>query len=173
MPRNPDKTRCTIPGCRNWAMRNHDHCRAHRDELGPSGAGPPPGNLNALKLGAHAHPLPTPELERLAEIAIGQPQDLPLQLGLVLQAIQSRTNDTFLALVALRALLIHLTNHVAVRLFSAELHDLLAPLPLATDHLFRSLVEQQTAHDSPPERLLNLRKMRTRLKQLPEQGKKP
>ena len=30
---------CQVPGCRNWAMRGHTHCRPHRDpELGPRGA---------------------------------------------------------------------------------------------------------------------------------------
>jgi hypothetical protein len=31
MPRNPHKTRCQVPGRRNWAMRGHTHCRSHRD----------------------------------------------------------------------------------------------------------------------------------------------
>jgi hypothetical protein len=62
MPRNPNKTHCQAPGCkavlRTAAIRGHTHCRSHRDaELGPRGAGAPPGNLNALKTGQDAHPL--------------------------------------------------------------------------------------------------------------------
>jgi hypothetical protein len=53
MPRNPSKARCTVPGCRNWSMRDHTRCRPHRNlELGPQRAGPPPGNLYALRSGA-------------------------------------------------------------------------------------------------------------------------
>ncbi len=173
MPRNPAKTRCTIPGCRNWAMRDHDCCRAHRDELGPRGAGPPPGNLNALKHGAHAHPLPVPEFERLVETAVEQSQDLPFQVGLAFHAIQSRTSDTFLALVAFRVLLAQLTNRVAAHLFSVELQDILSPMPSATCRFLQAAFEQQTARDDPQKRLLILRKIKTQLKQLPEQGKTP
>ena len=31
MPRNPQKRKCSYPGCRAWAMRGQEHCRAHRD----------------------------------------------------------------------------------------------------------------------------------------------
>jgi hypothetical protein len=49
MPRNPNKTRCTFPGCHNWAMRRGDRCHAHRyaaepnppDEDDPLGLLPP------------------------------------------------------------------------------------------------------------------------------------
>ena len=42
MPRNPDKRRCTLPGCNAWAMRGQNRCRQHRDaELGPRAAGAP------------------------------------------------------------------------------------------------------------------------------------
>ena len=60
MPRNPHKTRCQTPNCRSWAMRGRTHCRTHSDrELGPRNAGAPQSNLNALKDGQHAHPLPS------------------------------------------------------------------------------------------------------------------
>jgi hypothetical protein len=122
MPRNPDKTRCAIPGCRNWAMRDRARCRAHRDaELGPRGAGAPPGNLNALRHGVYARPLPAPDFERLVAEVIEQPDDLPLRIALAIRAIQARTGDLFLTLIALRTLLSHLTNRVAGHLFSAEL----------------------------------------------------
>jgi hypothetical protein len=50
MPGNLHKTRCQIPGCRNWAMCGHTHYRPRRDsELGPRGASAPHDNLNALR----------------------------------------------------------------------------------------------------------------------------
>ena len=33
MPRNPDKQRCGIPGCKAWAMRNHGYCTSHLRKL--------------------------------------------------------------------------------------------------------------------------------------------
>jgi len=30
MPRNPNKTRCTFPGCHNWAMHGQERCHVHR-----------------------------------------------------------------------------------------------------------------------------------------------
>ena len=72
MPRNPNKKRCQIPNCRSWAMHEHSHCRAHLDhQLGPRGAGPPKGNVNALKSGRYAKPLSSAEPER----QLGQPWD--------------------------------------------------------------------------------------------------
>lgn len=46
MPRNPDKTRCTHPDCRAWAVRGSDPplCVAHAGRA--VGAGAPPGNQN-------------------------------------------------------------------------------------------------------------------------------
>jgi hypothetical protein len=36
MPRNPDKARCTFPGCHNWAMHGQERCHAHRYAADPS-----------------------------------------------------------------------------------------------------------------------------------------
>jgi hypothetical protein len=35
MPRNPNKTPCTFPGCRNWAMHGQERCCAHRYAADP------------------------------------------------------------------------------------------------------------------------------------------
>ena len=151
-------------------MRNHDHCRTHRDaELGPRGAGPPLGNLNALKHGTQSHPLSAPELERLVAAAVAQPQDLPFQVGLALRSIQARTGDTFLALAAFRTLLSQLTDRVAGHLFDVELRDMLRPIPPSTGRFIRTVFEQQTARTTPQERLLILRKIKKQREQLPEQ----
>ena len=150
MPRNLDKTRCTIPGCRNWAMRDHTYCRPHRnnefreasshsitqypdyggtpkDEVrqrreGARGSGAPPGNLNALKTGAYANPLPPSELEDLVATVVADPDDFVNRICLAVRAVQDRTGDTFLTLVALRRLLTQLVPLVAARLFIAELY---------------------------------------------------
>ena len=131
MPRNLNKTRCTVPGCRNWAMRDGDHCRPHRDaelgpQLGPRGGGAPSGNLNALKTGANANPLTPSELNDLVAAIVAAPDDLPFQVGLVARSIHARTGDTFLTLVALRRLLVQLVPQVTNRLFIAELRDALS-----------------------------------------------
>ena len=108
MARNPDKIRCAVPGCRNWAMRSLEgdercrRCRIHRDVdlsrrgIGTKrrsrrqrGVGAPPGNLNELRHGAHAHLLPAPDFERLVATAIEQPADFPLQIGLAARSIQA------------------------------------------------------------------------------------
>ena len=121
MPRNPNKTRCQVPGCRNWAMRGHTRCRAHRDaELGPRPVGAPRGNLNALKTGNHTHPLPEPELSHLARQLAGEPDLLPYHLGLTAQSIHSRTRDPHQTLLAFRATLTHLLPYAAHHQLAVE-----------------------------------------------------
>ncbi|MGQ9626966.1 MAG: hypothetical protein ACUVV0_08710 [Anaerolineae bacterium] len=31
MSKKPEKRKCNYPGCRAWAMHDHERCRAHRD----------------------------------------------------------------------------------------------------------------------------------------------
>ena len=122
MPRNPDKMRCTVPGCRNWAMRGHERCRSHLDaQRGPRRAGAPLANLNALRTGEHSQPLSLPEREQLVAAIIADPDALPLHLGRVVGSVQSRTGDPFLTLVALRRLLAQLIPLLAACLFRVEL----------------------------------------------------
>ena len=87
MSRNPNKTYCTMPGCRNWAMRGHERCRWHTTEAsttqdGARGPGAPLHNLNALKHGASANPLPSAALRELIAAILSDADDLPYQLGL-------------------------------------------------------------------------------------------
>jgi len=167
MPRNPNKTHCTYPGCPNWAMHGHTLCRAHRDaELGPRGAGAPQGNLNALKHGRHAHPLPPPDLENLALCTVEQPEQFPLQLGLAAQSIQARTGDPFGLLVALHRLLSQLIPLVAARLFESELHALSHQIPPPAYTRIQTLIHHTIPHDRPARKLLLLRTLK---KQLAEQ----
>jgi hypothetical protein len=168
MPRNPHKTHCKVPGCRAWAMRGHTRCRAHRDaELGPRGAGAPRGNLNALKHGHHSHPLPPPDLEQLAGHVTGHPDDLPYQIGLAVQSLQSRAPDPLVTLIALRRLLSQLITAVATRLFAAELQAFLRDLPLPLRTSVLTTVQRSAPADSPELGVLFIRKLK---KQLPEQN---
>jgi len=168
MPRNLHKTACQVPGCRAWAMRGHTRCRAHRDaELGPRGAGAPPGNLNALKHGHHSHLLPPPDLERLADHILEEPGDLPFQVGLAAQSLHARTGDPLLTLVALRRLLSQLADRLAVRLFAAELKALLRDLPPERRGEVLDLIVKSAARRNPADMVRFLRKIK---KRLPEQN---
>ena len=169
MPRNPQKTHCEVPGCRAWAMRGHTRCRAHRDaELGPRSAGAPHGNLNALKHGRHAHPLPPPDLERLAGQIADCPDDLPFQLGLAAQSLQARARgDPLATLIALRSLIHQLVRAVAHRVFAAELRALLEALPPPRRCRIRETLHKYRPRDCPEMKVLLLRNLK---KQLMEQN---
>ena len=43
---NPDKKRCSVEGCRAWAMRGSERCASHSRAVGA-----PKGNQNAVKHG--------------------------------------------------------------------------------------------------------------------------
>jgi hypothetical protein len=66
MPRNPDKTHCTVPDCRNWAVRGSDPplCSPHSGR-----AGAPPANQNHLIHGFYATVLRSEDLADLADHA--------------------------------------------------------------------------------------------------------
>jgi hypothetical protein len=152
-------------------MRGRARCRPHLDaELGPRGAGAPSGNLNALRHGAVARPLPAPDFERLLAAVVERPDDLPLQVALALRSIQARTGDLFLSLVALRALLAHLIDRVAGRLFSGELQAALRSLSPPARDCLQAAIALCAARLRPEERLLLLRKIAVRPEQLPEPG---
>jgi hypothetical protein len=61
MPRNPNKTHCSVEGCRAWAIRDSDPplCAPHT----PGKTGAPPGNGNALTHGFYAGALRPEDLE--------------------------------------------------------------------------------------------------------------
>jgi hypothetical protein len=175
VPRNPSKARCAVPGCKSWSMRDHPHCRSHRDhELGPRRAGAPDGNLNALSErsgdpesaeGRHAgysDGLPEPDLARLAAVAVGSKaeEDLPLQFGLALRTIQRRTKDPFLALLALDRVLDGLIDRVATQLLHRELSEALAPIPPLEREGLQNNIERLAARDSPRRALIVLRRLR-------------
>jgi hypothetical protein len=165
MPRNPDKTRCAVPGCRNWAMRGADRCRSHRDrELGPRGGGAPPGNLNALLHGRHAHPLPSRDLQALAGRLQSSPEQFPAQLAQVGQALHRKTRDPYKTLVALRALHQALVPRAAADWFDAELEALLQPLPLPLRDRVQAVLQEHLGRLPPERRLATLRRVRRLLR---------
>jgi hypothetical protein len=130
MPRNPDKSPCHVPGCRNWAMRTHTHCRSHRDrELGPRGGGAPAGNLNALRTGDHAHPLSPATLSQLAAQLVGEPDSLPVILDGVVRSVHRRAPDPYSGLAALRVAITGLRGWVAAHLLTTEAEAWLLQLP--------------------------------------------
>ena len=63
MPRNRNKTPCSVPGCRGWAIRGSDppRCSPHSAK-----AGAPPANQNRLVHGFYASALQSEDLSALA-----------------------------------------------------------------------------------------------------------
>ena len=142
--------------------------------------GAPTGNLNALKHGCHSHPLPLPDLERLATAAIsGEPGDFARQIDLAVRAIQARTGwsdasgDPFLTLVALRRLLTQLAALVAGNLFDVELQAATELLPAPTRAYLHGRITRHAALLEPEARLLLLRKIKNRKKQSAEPEPEP
>lgn len=69
MPANPNKTRCSVPGCKAWAIRDSDPplCGVHaRRAVSPGG---PPGNQHARKHGFYSRALELSELVDLVAYA--------------------------------------------------------------------------------------------------------
>ena len=161
VPRNPSKARCAVPGCRAWAMRGHTHCRTHRDrELGPRHGGGQRGNLNALSHAGYSDGLPEPDLDRLAAAADAGGEDLAFQLGLAVRAIQGRTNDPFLTLLALDRVLDGLVDRVAAQLLHRELSEALAPIPPQERESIQANIERLAARDGPRQALITFRRLR-------------
>ncbi len=64
MPRNPNKTPCSVPGCKAWAIRGSDPPLCSPHTRGTVGA--PPGNQNRCTHGFYATILRRDELADLA-----------------------------------------------------------------------------------------------------------
>jgi len=183
VPRNSSKARCAVPGCKSWAMRGHTHCRTHRDrELGPRHGGGQPGNLNALRHARSSGGLPEPELDRLVAAAIdNQGQDLALQVGLAIQAIQSRTGDPFCVLLALDRVseqsgdpesfegLDRLIDRVATQVLHRELSEALAPIPQPRREPIQDNIERLAARDGPRKTLITFRQIKRQREKKTEQ----
>lgn len=164
MPRNPNKGRCQIPRCKAWAMRDHTHCRPHRDlELGPRGAGAPKGNLNALKTAANAHFLPEPELKQLG-YEIAQDADfLKKYLIQLLEEVDRCADTPIKTLLLYTRLLQQLTPVVSNNLFMVELKDYLQRLPPSRRSAFQTTIWKHAILRDPMSRLDFLRGVVNRL----------
>jgi hypothetical protein len=85
VPRNPNKIRCSVPGCRAWAMRgsNPPRCSPHRNHLDLEGLGPPdPGAPANSALAKQPRPgAPPGNQNRLIHGFYARPRQLPDQQG--------------------------------------------------------------------------------------------
>ena len=163
MPRNVYKKPCQVEGCRNWAMRGQARCRVHsNDFLGPMG-GAPPGNLNALKTGQHAHPLPYDGLIDLSADLVRRPDQLPALLDPVIRSIHVRTDDPYKTLCALLPLLSELLTLVAEDLYQAELDALLRQLPPDRHAALHTILRRYARQAGPQGRLLFFRGIAARI----------
>jgi hypothetical protein len=166
MARNPNKARCQVPGCRNWAMRGHTHCRSHRDaELGPRGAGAPAANLNALKTGQHAHPFDPASPDHLTRQLASDPQQLPAYLERAIASIHARTGHPLQTLIATRAALAQLLPLVAQNLFAAGLQDLLRHIPPQRRAGLQAVLARNALPLSPKNKLRLLQHMAAHFKE--------
>ena len=158
-------------------MRGRTHCRTHSDrELGPRNAGAPQSNLNALKEGQHAHPLPRPDLRVLALQIVQEPNDLPLHIGRTLQSLQSRSPDPLKALRGLNLIISELIPLVAGNLFAAELESFLQHFPPSRRPHHRAAIWRETLYGDFENSLTALRDLKKKKNnfhvpgnQLPEQ----
>jgi hypothetical protein len=151
-------------------MRGHTLCRSHRDrELGPRGGGAPPGNLNALKTGDHAHPLPPTELAELAAQIVRDPDTLPAILDGVVRSVHIRAPDPYSGLAALRVAITGLRRWVAAHLLTTELEAWLLQLPppeRAT--ALQALRQRRLRHLNPDAALSSLRALMIESEKSPE-----
>jgi hypothetical protein len=158
VPHNPNKTPCAAPNCHNWAMHGQAYCRSHRNaELGAGGAGAPDGNLNALKTGRRAHPLPGDQLAAASNAILERPGELPERMAELTRLILSRVDDPILILVALRSLFAQLVEACAARAFERELDLALDGLPAHLRLLYRAQIDALSLQHDAEQRLWMLR----------------
>ena len=160
MPRNPNKTRCIVPGCNAWTMRGRTRCRPHLDDvLGPRGAGVPKGNLNALRHGRYSQPLISSKLERLVAEIIAHPDDIHNYIAAVAKAAQARDGDPYKTLVVLRTLLQQLTPLFAYHLFFARLCIFIKSIPPSHREATLAVILRECSRFTAEEQLLFLEKL--------------
>jgi hypothetical protein len=149
-----------MPGCRAWAMRDHVHCRSHRDrELGPRNAGAPYGNLNAAKHGRYTKRQSADKLRRMAHEIAQDPEHLPRYINKTVRELHALSPCPTITLLFLRKMLAPLVQVLAEALFTAELDAFLEELaphnrPSVKSHLWKSSIKLP-----PVERLMMLRQV--------------
>lgn len=167
MPRNPHKRRCQSPGCKAYAMRQlpdgtaANFCRSHLDHLlGPRHVGAPRGNLNAVKSGRYAHPVPTDKLDTLALELAKDPDLMPLFLSDQYSVLQERTGDVFTSLLLLYRMLQQLLPLLADHLFHIEVSRFIQQMPPEVRPRIEAIVWQHTLKLNPMKRLTDFREVR-------------
>ena len=186
MPRNPNKRHCQTPNCKNWAMRGRFLCRSHLNHtLGPTGAGAPAGNLNAYKTGAHINPLSKTQIKRLAHQLAENPDHFLPTVNQLVQDLyhrgrplrdpaRSRSDKEVIVpqnvktLLALQAVLKHLTDYLAINLFTPELAQLVDHFPPSERPELQSTLWRTLLPLPPVERLLAIRKVNSQLEKMPK-----
>jgi hypothetical protein len=164
MPRNPDKRHCQTPKCHNWAMRDHSHCRVHRNrELGRGRAGAPIANLNALKTGDNAQPLSQDQLRDLAIRLAHDPYGFDRHLlPAVIDIHQRADHHPLKTILLLRRLLDQLYDPVASAIFNLLLEGYLNKLPEALRPEMQTQIWKQAIPFSPLHRIILLQKISDR-----------
>ena len=159
MPRNPNPVHCVVPHCGNWAMRGRTRCRTHLHHvLGPGLAGPPRGNLNAVRHARYSFPLSPDDVDAIVCRLRDAPAAFPEEIGALLQSLYDRTADPFSALCVLYRILPDLGRQLAVACFESELPAYLESEPDATRSRVEAVFRNMMARTSPERGLLFLRR---------------
>jgi hypothetical protein len=167
-------------------MRGRFHCRSHLDPvLVPRGAGAITGNLNAYKTGAHINPLSKTQIKRLAHQLAENPDHFQPAITQLIDDLYRRGRplrdrarshadkevivpQNIKTLLALQAVLKHLTEYLAINLFTPELDQLISRFPPAEQPELQSILWRILLPLPPVERLLAIRKVNSQLKRMPK-----
>ena len=118
LPKNPDKKRCVIDGCRAWSMRGSDLCASH---AGRARGGAPVGNVNRLRHGLYSKHYSDEELALMLSPADDLQDEIALcrvLTGRMLAVLGSKDLDA-VALVKLSGMALRAAN-VTARLLRAN-----------------------------------------------------
>ena len=160
MPRNPDKKPCPYPACRAWAMRDRDYCRSHLDHvLGPRRAGAPIGNVNALKSGKYARPIPSKDIDELASLLLLNPEQFVYHIAQTAKSIHGRSDDALKSTMLFGRLLSNVLSRMAEITYESEFEEALQRLPVDRRPGFKKVVSKHSRRFTPIKRLIYLRTM--------------
>jgi len=127
-------------------------------------------NLNALKTGLHTHPLPPPDLDRLANQVVHHPEEFPLDLGLAVESIHRRTRDPLNRTLGLLRLVQQLLPLVSAELARIELKNLLEKIPPQKHESVLQIIKKRSAYLDTAQQLHLIRGIEKQL--FPENTKK-
>lgn len=139
-------------------MRDHVHCRSHRDhELGPSNAGAPLCNINALKHGRYSKRQKSDKLRLMAYQIVNDPDHLPQHVSQTVNEIHAKSPGPVITLLFLKKLLAPLVHVVAEIQFTTELDAFLETVSSHNQPALKSHLWKTTIRLAPVERLAVLR----------------